>query len=124
MTRDLTGVDVNREAAFQSEWSERVRALEDSFRTRAAQGGANVRYRIASREGTGWKDLYAHYTDLVIATQPNPETAPLILPEVPEDVLTSAGVPMIVLPHSWKPRHVLENVLVAWSPSGQATRGA
>jgi nucleotide-binding universal stress UspA family protein len=118
----LTGVDVNAEAAFGSEWSERARALEDSFRTRAAQVGADVRFRIAGREGRGWKDLYAHYADLIIATQPDPETAPLLLPEVPEGVLTSAGVPMVVLPHGWKLRLGLEDLLIAWSPSGQATR--
>jgi nucleotide-binding universal stress UspA family protein len=118
----LTGVDVNSEAAFESEWSERARALENSFRTRAHQVGANVRFRIAGRQGTGWKDLYAHYADLVIATQPDPETSGLILPQVPEGVLTSAGVPMIILPHGWKPRQVLDTALVAWSPSSQASR--
>ena len=45
----------------------------------------------------------------------------MVLPAVPEDVLVSAGVPMIVLPHQWKPR-LIENVVVAWSPSSQATR--
>jgi len=118
----LTGVDVNSEAAFQSEWSERARALEDTLRTKAAQLDWHIRFRIAGREGRGWKDLYAHYADLVIATQPDPETSRLILPEVPEGVLTSSGVPMIVLPHGWKPRHALQDVLVAWSPSAQATR--
>ena len=110
----LTGVDVNSEAAFQSDWSERARTLEDSFRMKAAEVGAHVRFRIAGRESRGWKGLYAHYADLIVATQSDAETAPLLLPEVPEGVLTSAGVPMIILPHGWKPRHVLEDVLVAW----------
>ena len=43
------------------------------------------------------------------------------MPAIPEDVLVTAGVPMIVLPHRWKPRP-LENAVIAWSPSSQAAR--
>ena len=46
----------------------------------------------------------------------------MILPGVPEDVLMSAGVPMIVLPHQWKPESADQNIVIAWSPSSQATR--
>ncbi len=118
----LTGVDVSSEAAFEGEWSQRARSVEESFRAKAGQVDANIRFRVAGREATGWKGLYAHYADLVVATQPYPEASSMILPAVPEEVLMSAGVPMIVLPHDWRPRQTVDNVLVAWSPSSQATR--
>jgi nucleotide-binding universal stress UspA family protein len=118
----LTGVDINSAAAFEGEWSERARSLEATFRAVAGKAGVNVRYKVADRNATGWKNFYAHYADLLIATQPNPDAAGWTLPGVPEEVLVSAGVPMIVLPCDWRPKPVGQNVVIAWSPSGQATR--
>ena len=118
----LTGVDVNSAAAFAGEWSQRAQTVEESFQAKAHQAGISIRFRVANREATGWKNLYAHYADLLIATQPNPEASGMILPGVPEDVLMSAGVPMIVLPRQWKPESADQNIVIAWSPSSQATR--
>ena len=118
----LTGVDVNSAAAFGGEWSQRAQTVEESFQAKAHQAGISIRFRVANREATGWKNLYAHHADLLIATQPNPEASGLILPGVPEDVLMSAGVPMIVLPRQWKPESADQNIVIAWSPSSQATR--
>lgn len=118
----LTGVDVDAAAAFEGEWAERAKSLADTFHARADRSDVQVRYKIADRDAVGWKDFYAHYADLLIATQPNPEAFGRILSEVPEQVLLSAGVPMIVLPQGWKPRPVGKQVVIAWSPSAQATR--
>lgn len=118
----LTGVDVNSSAAFAGEWSERAESLEETFRAKARQFDVNVRFKVADRNATGWKNLYAHYADLLIATQPNPEASGRTLSAVPEEVLISAGVPMIMLPHAWRPKPVGEDVAIAWSPSAQATR--
>ncbi|MCH4559136.1 universal stress protein [Mesorhizobium jarvisii] len=118
----LTGVDVDAAAAFEGEWAERAKSLADTFHARADRSDVQVRYKIADRDAAGWKDFYAHYADLLIATQPNPEAFGRILSEVPEQVLLSAGVPMIVLPQGWKPRPVGKQVVIAWSPSAQATR--
>jgi nucleotide-binding universal stress UspA family protein len=115
----LTGVDVSSAAAFEGEWWSHV---EESFQAKTRQAGISIRFRVANREATGWKNFYAHYADLLIATQPNPEASGMILPGVPEDVLMSAGVPMIVLPHRWKPESAERNIVIAWSPSSQATR--
>jgi nucleotide-binding universal stress UspA family protein len=118
----LTGVDVNSAAAFEGEWSQRARTVEESFQAKARQAGTSIRFRVANREATGQKNLYAHYADLLIATQPNPEASGMILPGVPEDVLISAGVPMIVLPRQWKPESADQNIVIAWSPSSHAAR--
>jgi hypothetical protein len=118
----LTGVDVNSAAALDNEWwSVRAQSLEESFTAAARRAHVAVRFRPADREAAGWRNLYAYYSDLLIATQPNPDARGMILPAIPEDVLVTAGVPMIVLPHRWKPRP-LENAVIAWSPSSQAAR--
>lgn len=118
----LTGVDVDAAAAFEGEWAERAKSLAETFHAGAVGSGVQVRFKIADRGAPGWKDFYAHYTDLVIATQPNPEAAGRVLAGVPEQVLMSAGAPMIVLPQGWKRRPVGKEVVIAWSPSAQATR--
>jgi nucleotide-binding universal stress UspA family protein len=117
----LTGVDVNAPSAFDGEWAFRAQSLEESLSEKARRVGVATQFRIADREATGWRNLYAYYSDLLIATQPNPDSYGKVLPAVPEDILVSAGVPMIVLPHQWETRPI-ENAVIAWSPSSQATR--
>jgi nucleotide-binding universal stress UspA family protein len=118
----LTGVDVNSPAAFDGEWSERARALQDMFEACARRSDVEGRFKVADRKSDTWKNCYTLYADLVIATQPYREASDRILPGVPGDLLTSSGVPMILLPRDWRPRAVGEEVLIAWSPSGQASR--
>ncbi|QIG48365.1 universal stress protein [Nordella sp. HKS 07] len=118
----LTGVDVSSPQAFTNEWSERAENVGDVFAAKARASRLDSRFKVADREAIGWKNLYAHYADLLIATQLNNESAGKILPAVPEGVLVSAGVPMIVLPHRRIPKPALQNIVIAWSPSGQATR--
>ncbi|QIG51014.1 universal stress protein [Nordella sp. HKS 07] len=118
----LTGVDVSSAAAFEGEWSERARRVGESFESKAGAAGLSSRFKIVERESAGWKDFYVHYADLLIATQPNRQAAGKILSAIPEDVLISSGVPMIVLPHRWTSKPIMQNVVIAWSPSSQATR--
>ncbi|WP_119269501.1 universal stress protein [Taklimakanibacter deserti] len=118
----LTGVDVSSEKAFEGEWSDRASMVGELLDSKARASGVVSRFRIADRKSPGWKDFFAHYADLLVATQPNRESSGKILPSVPEDVLISAGVPMIVLPHRSRSTRRIQNVVIAWSPSGQATR--
>ncbi|WP_292082090.1 universal stress protein, partial [Mesorhizobium sp.] len=69
----LTGVDVDAAAAFEGEWAERAKSLAETFHAGANRSDVRVRYKIADRDAAGWKDFYAHYADLLIATQPNQE---------------------------------------------------
>jgi len=118
----LTGVDVDAAAAFEGEWSERAKSLEDTFHASAKRFGIDARFKVTDQDTPGWKDFYVHYADLVIASQPAPEGSGNILSDVPEKVLLSAGVPMLVLPQYWRPAPLGDQVVIAWSPSGQAAR--
>jgi nucleotide-binding universal stress UspA family protein len=115
-------VDVSTEAAFEGDWSERAAGLESLFQDKARQAQIEHRFRVADRAATSWKALYAHYVDLLIATQPNSASSGLVLSAVPEEVLMSAGVPVLLLPVGWRPQPVGQNVVIAWSPSREATR--
>src|SRR5262245_13882184 len=70
----LTGVDVNSTEALENEWwARRAQSLEDHFYETTRRAEVTTRFRIADRESTGWRNLYAYYSDLLIATQPNPD---------------------------------------------------
>jgi nucleotide-binding universal stress UspA family protein len=60
-------------------------------------------------------NLFAHSTDLFVATQPHKDTAHLALASVPEQVLLRGGVPGLILPCWWKPKPLGRNVVVAWN---------
>jgi nucleotide-binding universal stress UspA family protein len=118
----LTGVDVSTEAAFKSEWAERAAGVQDLFEQRAAQIGLRHRFSAAGRGSQNWQDLRPHYADLLIGSQPNAATSGYILPAIPQELLMSSGVPMIVTPPRWHSGPIGRNIIVAWSPSREATR--
>jgi len=120
----VLGVDVSAPAAFEGHWKPQATGLQDLFKSRVGQAGLDGQFRVADRATASWKDFYAHFVDLVIATQRDETVATLTLPEIPEDVLLSAGVPMLILPSGWQPRPVGESIVVAWSPSREATRAS
>ncbi len=120
----LLGVDISTPAAFEGAWKDQATGLEDFFQSQIGQSGLHGQFRVADRATSSWKDCYAHFADLVIATQRNGNTADLALSGVPDDVLLSAGVPMLILPSGWQPRPIGESIVVAWNPSREATRAA
>lgn len=120
----LLGVDVSTPAAFNGEFKHQAAGLQYLFESKIGPAGVEGEFRTADRSTPSWKTLYAHFVDLVIATQRAESAANLVLPAVPEDILLSAGVPMLILPSGWLPAPVGESIVVAWSPSREATRAA
>jgi nucleotide-binding universal stress UspA family protein len=118
----LIGVDASSEAAYEGDWRDRALALEERFQSALSQSGVRGSYRGADEWSRGGKHHYAHYADLIIATQPEFEARELIIPSVPEDVLVSSGVPMLLLPYGWKLRTAIDNIVIAWKSSREATR--
>lgn len=119
----LTGVDVSTAAMSESDRRERAGRLQDMFEQRTRTAGLRGVFRTARRsDEAGWKDLYAHYADLVIAPTAGEAAAHLVLPAVPEEVLLSAGVPVLLIPDLWRPEKLGRRVVVAWNASREATR--
>ena len=118
----LTGVDVSSAAVFNGHRREQAVGLQDAFEERLRSAGIRGKFRVCNRsDEAGWA-LYAHYADLVIAPTVGEATAGLVLPAVPEDVLLSAGVPIMVIPELWKPTEVGQRIVVAWNASRESTR--
>jgi len=120
----VLGVDVSTPAALEGQWKDEATGLQDLFQSRLDHAHLIGEFRVADRSTSSWKALYAHFADLVVATQRHESNAGLVLPAVPEDVLLSAGVPVLILPPGWRPKPVGQSIVLAWTPSREATRAA
>lgn len=117
----LIGVDVCSEKAFQAPWRERSTGLSELFNAMTRQ--ADVPGWLTTAAGSpDSRHAYAHYADLIVTSQPDPSLAELIVPGVPEGLLTSAGVPVLLLPASWTDKPLGEKVVIAWKAGREATR--
>jgi nucleotide-binding universal stress UspA family protein len=118
----LIGMDVCSNRAFETDWMERATALPDLF-YEATRGARIVSsYMTIDRWAPTRRHEYAHYADLIVAGQLAFEAADLVAPGVPEDVLLSSGVPMLLLPHGWSEQNIGERIVVAWKSGREATR--
>jgi nucleotide-binding universal stress UspA family protein len=118
----LTGMEACAPAAFEGEWLDRATSLPEMFDEAIKLSGVEGRYVAIDRWATAGRHEYAHYVDLIVASQPEFEARKLIAPGVPEHVLIAGGVPMLLLPYGWKPRPIGDHVLIAWKSSREAAR--
>ncbi|OHV84079.1 universal stress protein [Ensifer sp. LCM 4579] len=119
----LVGVDISTKAALDKAGRDAALAVQREFVTALQGTNIDFEYRRASPEARTAEELYSHCADLLVATQTNPDDRHLSNPAVPEDVLLSAGVPMLVLPAGWRAENPIgNNVVVAWNFSREATR--
>jgi nucleotide-binding universal stress UspA family protein len=118
----LIGVDACSEAAFESDWREQAVQLQESFDNALRPTGVNGVYLTAERRKRLGDHLWAHYADLIVTSQQEVPTKHLVVPGIPEQVLVTAGVPVLILPCGWRPRAIGENIVVAWKSSREATR--
>jgi nucleotide-binding universal stress UspA family protein len=118
----LIGMDACSPEAFEGAWRERATELPDLFQETIKLSGVEGRYVAIDRWRAAGRHEYAHYADLIVASQPEFEAKNLIAAGVPEDVLLSAGVPILLLPYGWKERPVGESIIIAWKSSREATR--
>jgi len=119
----LIGVDISTKAAFEGESHNAARAIKQEFVTALQGKHIEFEYRSAPPDARTAQQLFSHCADLLIATQTNPEDRDLSNSAVPEEVLLSAGVPMLVLPSGWRGENPIGNrVVVAWNFSREANR--
>jgi nucleotide-binding universal stress UspA family protein len=118
----LIGVDACSEAAFEGQWLEEAAGVAEVFDTAIREAGIKGAYRSVDRTAKSAKHFYSHYVDLIIAPQPELEARSLVVAGVPEDVLLTSGVPMLLLPYGLKPPTKFENIVIAWKASREAIR--
>jgi nucleotide-binding universal stress UspA family protein len=118
----LIGVNACSVAAFEGLWRDRAVGLADGFESAIKERGIRGVYHDVDRTEKGGLQYFSHHADLIIAPQPEFEARDLIMAEIPEDVLLTVGVPVLMLPYGWKPRAIGESIVIAWKSSREATR--
>ncbi|HXV29334.1 MAG TPA: universal stress protein [Sinorhizobium sp.] len=119
----LIGVDISTKEALEGESRDAVLGIQHAFMTVLQGADIDFEYRKAPPDARTAEQLFSHCADLLVATQTNPDDRHLSNPAVPEDVLLSAGVPMLVLPAGWRAENPIgNNIVAAWNFSREATR--
>lgn len=118
----LIGVDACSQAAFDGPWRDRATGLQDQFDEAVRRDGISGEFHTETGSRNGDFHPYAHYADLIIASQPLFEARDLVAQAIPEDILLTAGVPMLLLPYKWQYQPIGKKVVIAWNASREATR--
>ena len=118
----LTGMEACAPEAFEGGWFDRATSLPDMFGEEVKLAGIEGRYSAIDRWAAAGRHEYAHYFDLIVASQPEFEARKLVAPGIPEDVLLAGGAPMLLLPYGWKLGPIGARVLIAWKSSREAAR--
>ncbi|UXN58212.1 universal stress protein [Phyllobacterium zundukense] len=119
----LTGVDISTAAAFEGERREQVQAIQRMFENMVRRAGLEAEYRLAGPSAKTAQELFSHCADLIVASQPGPDSAHLASAAVPKNVLLASGVPMLILPAAWEARQPIgRSILLAWNFSRESTR--
>lgn len=120
----VTGVDVSTRAALEGPFHFAAGTLERLFTDEISRNGIEGEYKVAGEETRSWKDFYAHYADLVVASQHDPEAPARMAADIVEPVLLSSGVPVLILPRDWSVAPLGKRIALAWNASREATRAA
>ncbi|WP_116402139.1 universal stress protein [Methylovirgula sp. 4M-Z18] len=118
----LVGVDATSQAAFDGEWRDRATGLQNQFEEAIRTGGIDGIFRSEVNSRNAHPHPDAHCADLIIAPQPLFEARDLVAKAIPQDVVLTAGVPVLILPHEWRYSSVGKKIVIAWNASREATR--
>ncbi len=119
----LVGVDVTHPSVYDSDRASIATGLEERFVEQTRTAGLVSRFHAAGPgDRAGWKSFYAHYADLVISPSVSEADDGLVLRGVPEEVMLTSGVPMLVIPELWRTQPLGQRVVVSWNASREATR--
>lgn len=100
--------------------SEAARLAEKEFRDAERRAGGNAEWRPSMDDALRAVRLSARYADLVIIGQPEPEDG--LGRALAEDVVLSAGRPVLTVPYAGRFAGIGKRVLVAWNASREASR--
>lgn len=111
-------VVIEAEARYRAE---AARAAENAF-TATAQQVRSSEFRSTNRDALAAVQLSARYADLVIAGQPEAEGSAGVASDFAEDLVLSAGRPVLFVPYAGSFPEVGRRVLVAWNAGREAAR--
>lgn len=101
---------------------ERESKARDIFDEVTAQGNVKVDWRSVPGHLAYHLANTAHYTDLLVLSQPNPKDALTLNHGIADEVVLSAGCPCLLVPYDYSDISFGKSPLVAWDGSREASR--
>lgn len=103
---------------------QRLADARQLFESKAKHAGREDRAEWRTNVGVPHRvlGLHARYADLTVAGQDNPDTQDIRFADLAEDVLISAGRPILVVATKGAVKQIGRTVLVAWNGSREAAR--
>jgi len=112
-------VVIEAEARYRAE---AAHAAEAAFKAATAQMARSAEFRGTLRDALAATQLSARYADLVVAGQPEPEGNTGVAPDFAEELVLSAGRPVLFVPYAGRFPEIGRRVLVAWNAGREAAR--
>ncbi len=112
-------VVIEAEARYRAE---AARVAESAFKAATAQLAHGAEFRGTNRDALAAVQLSARYADLLIAGQPEPEGSAGVASDFAEELVLSAGRPVLFIPYTGSFPEVGRRVLVAWNAGREAAR--
>jgi len=102
----------------------RLAQAEKTFRARIRQAGREDRseWRLDHGLPDSVVGLHSRYADLAVVTQTNRELEERRFIDLPEDLVLSAGRPVLIIPYVGTSKPIGKSVVVAWNGSREAAR--
>jgi nucleotide-binding universal stress UspA family protein len=118
----LTGVDASSNDAYFGDSADRAIQIGDRF-AEAVRAAGIVGQFVGSDDPKAPDSAdYSHNVDLIVSPRPEGEAKALVRSFIPDQLVTHAGVPVLVLPQEWKFGPIGQNIVIAWNASREATR--
>jgi nucleotide-binding universal stress UspA family protein len=121
--RSRMGADLfqDKVAELQREQADAVTARFAERTKRAGIAGAEM--RVSHKDPVDVVTLHARYADVLVMGQSDPEDDQAMMnPDFVDQVLLSAGRPVLVVPYAGTFPSIGKNVLVAWNATREAAR--
>lgn len=112
-------VVIEAEARYRTEAS---RAIQQAFEAATAGLARSAEFRSTMRDALVATQLSARYADLVVAGQPEPEAGAGLADDFAEELVLSAGRPVLFVPYAGTFPEVGRRVLIAWNAGREAAR--
>jgi len=110
-------------ATLEAQGAERRLRAQEQFTAAAKRAGCRFEWQAPAGPAVDAATLYARHADLLIVGQEDPDDqASYVARNFIEDLVMTAGRPVIVVPYAGRVASFGENVVVAWDGSREAAR--
>lgn len=95
---------------------------QDAFNTTVRQAGLSAEWRIVEDPVINSVSIHAHYADLVIVGQEDPEDPRYVPIVTPDDLVMRTGRPVLIVPYIGVQGAFAKHVMIAWNGGREAVR--